>query len=54
MIENTRDAVLTKYPGSRVIYGDTDRDGHLCGVTPDAAGVQRAFALGEEAAQWIT
>ena len=55
MIENTRDAVLTKYPGSRVIYGDTDSVMVIfADVTPDAAGVQRAFALGEEAAQWIT
>ena len=55
MIENTRDAVLTQYPGSRVIYGDTDSVMVIfAGVTPDAAGVQRAFELGEEAADWIT
>ena len=55
MIEKTRDAVLTKYPGSRVIYGDTDSVMVIfAGVTPDAAGVQAAFALGEEAADWIT
>ena len=55
MIEATRDAIFERYPGSQVIYGDTDSVMVIfAGVTADATGVQRSFVLGDEAAAWIT
>jgi DNA polymerase elongation subunit (family B) len=55
MIEATRDAIYARYPGSAVIYGDTDSVMVIfAGATADAAGVRRTFALGDEAAAWIT
>ena len=55
MIEDTRDAVYARYQGSSVIYGDTDSVMVIFGgVTPDEAGVQRSFDLGDEAADWIS
>eukprot|EP00742_Colponemidia_sp_Colp-10_P013425 GILJ01015163.1.p1 GENE.GILJ01015163.1~~GILJ01015163.1.p1 ORF type:complete len:651 (-),score=116.14 GILJ01015163.1:49-2001(-) len=57
MIHKTRDVVQEKYPGTQVVYGDTDSVMILCKTDkslPDKDQIEAAMAFGREAADEVT
>jgi DNA polymerase delta subunit 1 len=54
MIERTKATIMKRYPGSDVIYGDTDSVMVKFDVTADEKGLYESFRLGDEAAAYAT